>query len=144
MKKYIIIIVIYFVPLFLFSQKHDYNWIAGRYSPSFGMKIDFSNMPFAIQDSLSLAIWMDNSSCAISDKDGNLAFYCNGYRIANAQHEIMQNGNIADGDTLNFDFCPQPGSMIIVPNPKNQNQYYVFTLIYGLNEVEYFHRNQRR
>jgi hypothetical protein len=133
MLKYIYSSIFVFFFLSSYGQKHDYNWIFGRYSPSIGAVLNFSSLPINILDSINIALFMDNSQAAISDKNGNLLFYCNGYRIANSNHQIMINGDIADGDTLNFDFSSVQGSLIIIPNPKNINQYYLFTVIHHIN-----------
>ncbi|MFC4739770.1 T9SS type A sorting domain-containing protein [Flavobacterium ponti] len=61
----------------------------------------------------------------ISDDLGNLLFYTNGVVVWNKNHTVMQNGsalmNIGSYSIVNS---------IIVPNPANNNQYYIFTSFY--------------
>ena len=59
---------------------------------------------------------------AISDKDGHLLMYCNGFNIWNSSSIIMSNGDGLKGNN------GSTMTSLIVPNPGNENQYYVFTL----------------
>ena len=54
---------------------------------------------------------------AISDKDGKLLMYCNGFNIWNSSSNIMSNGDGLKGNN------GATMSSLIVPNPGNQNQY---------------------
>ncbi|MEL6675198.1 MAG: gliding motility-associated C-terminal domain-containing protein [Bacteroidota bacterium] len=56
-------------------------------------------------------------AATISDSCGNLLFYSDGRDVWNASHTVMPNGAIA------ATFCVQP---IIIPNPGNKDQYYLF------------------
>ncbi len=58
----------------------------------------------------------------IADEDGNLLMYCNGFNIWNGNSNIMSNGDGLKGNN------GATMTSLIVPNPGNQNQYYVFTL----------------
>ena len=57
-----------------------------------------------------------------SDPEGQLRFYTDGVTVYGADHEILANGE----DKLGGYFSTQSG--LIVPNPRNENQYYVFTV----------------
>lgn len=58
----------------------------------------------------------------ISNKDGQLLMYCNGFKIWNGSLSIMSNGDGLKGNN------GSTMTSLIVPNPGNNNQYYVFTL----------------
>lgn len=55
-------------------------------------------------------------NATISDSNGNLLFYTNGMKVWNKNHAVMTNGN----------FSQYINSVMIVPNPANANQYYIF------------------
>ncbi len=57
----------------------------------------------------------------ISDSDGNLLMYCNGFNIWNSSANIMSNGDGLKGNN------GSTMTSLIVPNPGNDKQYYVFT-----------------
>ncbi|SMC92292.1 Ig-like domain-containing protein, partial [Moheibacter sediminis] len=64
-----------------------------------------------------------NEGCAsISDDCGNLLFYTDGRRVYNRTHSVMQNGYGLSGNSTSTQ------SAIIVPNPANADQYYIFTI----------------
>ncbi|OJJ16189.1 hypothetical protein BKI52_36095 [marine bacterium AO1-C] len=72
--------------------------------------------------------------CAsISDVAGNLRFYTNGVTVWNWNHERMVNGFGLKGDTSSTQ------SVMIIPQPKNQDLYYIFTLTQGVtgNDLYY-------
>jgi len=71
--------------------------------------------------------------CAvISDASGNLMFYTDGITIWAKNHTIMSNGSNLMGDPSST------MSAVIVPNPGNANQYYVFTpSAYGPSNLYY-------
>ena len=57
-----------------------------------------------------LALDLNVSSCNISDKDGNLLFYYNGCSVANADHEIMENGTEFNPGQDYDNFCRHSSS----------------------------------
>ncbi|AZQ43003.1 T9SS type B sorting domain-containing protein [Nonlabens ponticola] len=64
-----------------------------------------------------------NEGCStISDPDGNLLFYSDGITVWNKEHEVMDNGTSLLGDPSSSQ------SGVIVPVPKNQDLYYIFTI----------------
>ena len=61
--------------------------------------------------------------CAtISDKEGNLLFYTNGLSIYNKVHKKMNPFHQLKGDSSST------SSALIIPLPKKEKQYYVFTI----------------
>jgi len=100
-----------------FSQEYKRAniWYFGKFAG-----LDFnSGSPVALTNSK-----MDTrEGCAsISDEDGNLLFYTNGFSIWNKNHQIMDNGT----GLLGHQSSTQ--SAIIVPLPGSDSLYYVFTV----------------
>lgn len=88
----------------------------------FGGKLglDFStSKPTVIKDG---AINTYEGCATIADASGNLLFYTDGVYVWNAQHQVMPNGNGLGGHAS----ATQSG--VIVPKPKSQNLYYIFTI----------------
>ncbi len=149
MKLKIIIISILFALSYTvgLTQNTDRFWAFGD-----SAAIDFSNLNNPVP---SYSILRSRGTCAsICDSVGNLLFYCGspnvpmwlapnnvnilGY-IVNNNHQIMENGDSLIGSGWYQE-------MIIVPNPGNTNQYYVFTagvlspfngLFYSLVDLSY-------
>ncbi len=110
----------------VFSQnpeaKRSNIWYFGN-----GAGLDFSNgSPISLTDG-QIDSW---ESCAsICDINGNLLFYTDGDTIWNRNHNIMPNGTGLYGNCF-------PGiannsatqGVIIIPQPKSQNIFYVFTV----------------
>ena len=70
-------------------------------------------------------------SAAISDASGNLLFYTDGITAWNANHVVMPNGTGLLGNSSSTQ------SALIVPNPGNANQYYLFATPTGLGAFTY-------
>ena len=75
---------------------------------------------------------LDNSSLqtgegclTISDCDGNLLFYSDGTRVYNREHNKMPNGDSLKGHASSTQ------SGVVVPDPGNPDEYYVFTVDQG-------------
>lgn len=106
-----------------FSQKEGNVWYFGSAGIDFNLGI-----PIALTNSSMNT----NETCAtMSDSNGNLLFYTNGGSlwssigaIWNRNHQIMPNGLLMD--TAGCSSASQ-GCMII-PNPGNNNEYYLFTV----------------
>ncbi|MCZ2102707.1 MAG: T9SS type A sorting domain-containing protein [Chitinophagales bacterium] len=92
-KLYIIVIMLMPVIVVLSQARHDATMVMGYWSNE-----DFKDPILRFRpDSVHLdyeriALDLDFASCNISDKDGNLLFYFNGCSVANAFHEIIENG----------------------------------------------------
>ncbi len=127
MKK-IILFIILVIPFFAQAQFTDRYWTFGD-----SAAIDFRNLNAPIP---AQSVLRARGTCAsICDSAGNLLFYSGsphvdlwehpggtynyGY-IINKNHQIMENG-----DSLASQLGYQ--EMIIVPDPGNANQFYVFT-----------------
>ena len=60
-------------------------------------------------------------SASISDDDGNLLFYSNGINVWGSNHETIKNGTGLFGSTT------VSQSVLILPNPSEEDVYYIFT-----------------
>lgn len=81
--------------------------------------IDFNTIP---PTPLTNSAMDTEEGCAtICDTSGNLLFYTNGEKIWNKNHQIMENGNGLLGHWSSTQ------SSLIVPLPKSDSLYYVFT-----------------
>lgn len=111
-KKILLLFLISFTHIILFGQGENDNWY-------FGVKagVNFStSTPLTLNNSQMIA----NESCGTaSDVNGNLLFYTDSRTIWNRQHQPMQNGTGLLGNS-------SAQQLIIVKNPANTNQYYVF------------------
>ncbi len=89
------------------------NWLFGE-----NCWVDFNGGPI----SMSGGLLHENEGCAaISDQNGDLLLYTNGIVIRGADHQVISNGSGLHGS------LESTSSAIIVPNPDNADQYYVFT-----------------
>jgi hypothetical protein len=101
MKKFLaIFLLILCLPLVVHGQyphdgKRDNIWMFGylNSAPNWGGTcVNFNqNPPNAFY--VSQGINLDVTDASISDTNGNLIFYTNGMHVANANHQIMPNGD---------------------------------------------------
>ncbi len=114
------------------QQGINNNWLMG-YDSEWGLpfgisKVDFfSGVPVMNYDSLEMEF--KHSHANISDSQGNLLFYTNGFYIADASNDTMQNGSGINPSayTTYFDdglYIPQ--SHVIIPKPGSNSIYYMF------------------
>jgi hypothetical protein len=95
-----------------FAQGENDNWYFGNEAA-----VNFSaSSTTALSGSQMIA---HEASGTVSDVNGNLLFYTNSQTIWNRDHQLMQNGTGLQGN-------PSAEQLIIVKNPANINQYFVF------------------
>lgn len=117
------------------GQKWDVNWRLGFdccNTVNGGMNINFeSSIPSANAVNFNMGITPTNAT--ISDYEGNLLFYTNGYYIADVTNDTMMNGsglNPGDFADLYADFGePIIQGNLILPAPDQSNLYYLFHMI---------------
>lgn len=112
MKKFYITFLLS-IPLLLFSQGENNYWYFGQKA---AVNFDGST-PLVPTDSEMEA---EEAVGTVSDANGKLLFYTNGVDIYNRQHQIMQNGSAIGGGI-------STAQLVIVKNPANPKQYYIFT-----------------
>ena len=115
MKRLIIILVLFVIPLGINAQRHANNWLFGeRCGISFN-DCTIGYIPGNIINTLE-------GVASYSDNDGNLILYTNGVNVHNANHTEVKNGASLKGHHS------ATQSAIILPNPQNKDQYYIFTV----------------
>lgn len=127
------------------QNKRDYTWIFGitlisPFHETKGNIMDFNN--HGRIDTLIMYENVADHNAEISDLNGDLLFYFNGCRIVSGTSQLMDNGDsINFGKTWQNDYCGYnwsryPGSQnsIILPDPGNENGYY---LIHKQTELKY-------
>lgn len=134
MKKWLLLISLYLYCFLLSGQNTgiNNNWLLGYGSywghPWGHTLIDFSNgTPSFSYDSLEMDIYI--ASANISDINGNLLFYTNGYYIADATGDTMQNGNNISPTGYYNIFSKGlivSQACLILPRPNNNDTYYFF------------------
>ncbi len=109
-----------------FSQKETNIWYFGH-----NAGLDFNNGdPIALTDG---KLFTTEGCATISDKKGKLLFYTDGKIVYNKSHEIMKNGTGLNGDDSSTN------SALIVPKPKSNRLYYIFTADFqgGVKGLQY-------
>ncbi len=145
MKNSILLLSFLIFTLTSRGQKYDYNWMAGYrgtvlYDTFYHhylatSKLNFDQNPISVSlDSLRFNFARSNS--IISDKDGNLLFYCNGVRIHNALDELIENGDSLAAKDTSYIYKFSTSEIyygvldeqfhLVLPNPMNENVYDLF------------------
>jgi len=113
--KHILLGFLFLSSQMFFAQKEASHWYFGH-----NAGLDFSGGDPIFDTSGSLNTI---EGCAtISDSEGNLLFYTDGTSVWNRRHFIMPTGKGLFGDSSSTQ------SAIIVPNPENDQIYYIFTV----------------
>ncbi|MBK7854921.1 MAG: hypothetical protein IPJ79_08475 [Bacteroidetes bacterium] len=108
------------------------NWILGYgsyWGAAYGHTLmDFnSGAPTITYDSLEMDI--NRTSANISDTNGNILFYTNGYYIADVTGDTMQNGNTISPTGFNLSSpsgLTVPQACLALPQPGSSHLYYLF------------------
>ncbi len=118
-----------------YAQNHDSNWVLGYHGQSYhplqnNIIIDFFTTPPSINGlSLSTGMSFNATDASISDSTGNLLFYSNGIYVADASHNIMENGDSINnvGITHQYDetgLTINQGALIL-PYPGHDSLYMI-------------------
>lgn len=117
MKIFIkILVLILFIDSPIYAQKEINNWYFGNHA---GVSFN-TGSPVPVSDGKLNSI----EGCAVmSDKNtGKLLFYTDGTKIWNANHQVVN----TDIDLMGGPSSTQ--TVLIVPNPANNFEYYIFTV----------------
>jgi len=118
-------VIVFFLLTASYSQNQDNNWyFGGQFSNQSltGPGLDFNNIVATNPTALTNSImdYTEGSAC-MSDSDGNIMFYTSGREVFNRCNTLMVNGTgLAGHSSTMF-------GALIVPNPADGNQYYIFT-----------------
>lgn len=115
MKIVSIQIIILFLSTNLMAQNRANNWALGNY------QLDFSNGQPEVN--FEYADYLNRGIGIISDENGELLFYTDGFSIWNKNHQLMPNGTelIPSGG-------PAVQESLVVPAPGNSQLYYIITV----------------
>ncbi len=123
LKKSILFIVLLACFENSYGQSFFNKWYFGA-----NAGLDFnSGSPVAVTGSANTV----EGTAAISDASGNLLFYSDGITVWNSNHVPMPNGTGLLGNVSSTQ------SALIVPDPGNLNQYYLFAAPTGLGAFTY-------
>jgi PKD repeat protein len=103
------------LPRAAWAQKQGNTWYFGN-----GLGIDFNSGNAEYLGGGNMDAY--EGCAAISDAaTGEILFYTNGIKVWNAEHDVMPNGTGLSADLSSAQ------AAVIVPDPGNANQYYIFT-----------------
>ncbi|APU08818.1 hypothetical protein A5M85_00495 [Cellulophaga lytica] len=112
------------LPLLSFGQTQASNWYFGEGA---GLRFNNDGSVTAVTDG---KLNTTEGCATISDDTGNLLFYTDGIRVFTKDHTIMQNGTGLYGDPSSSQ------SALIVPNQKDINIFYIFTVDTSVFEAD--------
>lgn len=124
MKKTICIIHLLYASVLLFAQRHDNIWVLGYYGQSphpdlGGIFMDFNQDSLLVYD-VDTGMDFNFTDASICDAEGNLLFYTNGIYIADATHDVMENGDSINNAGLTYLYedtgLPVPQGALIETN----------------------------
>ncbi|MBK9727404.1 MAG: T9SS type A sorting domain-containing protein [Saprospiraceae bacterium] len=123
-----------------YSQRYDFNWVfgydGGKGDPRFGTTlVDFNSgnpmVSFAPQG--KMVIFEANAS--ISDKEGNLLYYTNGYDVEDANFKkVLGATNLG---IQYWDGLHEPQGVLFLNNPNSDSSYYLFYINIVLNSPHF-------
>jgi len=109
------------------SQGRNFNWLMGYQSK---IRMTFTDTSYTITPEVRKIPFIDTQG-NISDETGNLLMSSNGYFIANATGDTMQNGSGINPGLFTDDYgptygLPMPYANIILPMPGDTTKYVLF------------------
>jgi len=132
MRVFPLISFILFSNLLMSQNGFGNQWIFGRPGVVFpsGTILDFNENPREIVP-IFKQMELEGSCAIMCDSVGKLLFYSNGCYIANANHQMMMNGDSIGKGFLESSYCNTGGSpltqgIIALPKPGNDRLYYIF------------------
>lgn len=139
MFRFIILVLLFIFSKKFNAQSYDCNWIIGYGGNYIGMESNSGLMQFNFSNKEKIFYPLDdNPICTatgfdvatISNKQGELKFYTDGFHIYNKNHKILKNGeHINPGgfwDGYIGGAYPAQNGTLFLPRPEYQNQYYLF------------------
>lgn len=113
MKKIYLLLLCLSLSTFSFSQKETNNWI-------FGLSnwMDFNTDPVTVDITPNFNFFAERSSVSMSDEEGNLLFYSDGFSIFDKNHGVMLNGIIQANTSVTH-------PIFVIPKPGSDQSYYM-------------------
>ncbi len=124
-----------------FSQRYDFNWVfgydGGKGDPRFGTTVlNFNSgnpkASYISQGKLDISI----ANAAISDENGNLLYYTNGYDV-----EDFNFSKVLGATNLGIKYwngLVSNQGVMFLPDPKNDSLYYLFYINLVLNSPNFY------
>ena len=121
----------WFLCLWAFSdvtaQQYDKVWAVGSYVTTMTFESDSISLGY-LEDSTNFSFVTIGNIC---DSNGNFLFYSNGLAVYNKYGRIMPHGDSLSFPSEYYSLQVPQGmasnqGMVILPNPGNANQYYIF------------------
>jgi|GEM_PF-892786 len=101
---------------FSYSQNQANNWLVGNIGLQFLNDSVVIRHDYAQHESRGAGI--------ISDKNGNLLFYTDGFNVWNRTHTLMPNGS----NVLSVSGSPKLQESVVIPQPGSESIFYIFTV----------------
>jgi gliding motility-associated-like protein len=123
-KTVVLFLFVFLINSTLIAQQGN-NWAFG-----FEAGINFNTEPPSLFQSGSKRYSPPSPtslSSSISDCNGNLLFYSDGYNVWNKDHQIMSNGTLSNIANL------VAQGLILLPFPNDTNKYYLFVSYFKTN-----------
>ncbi len=111
-----VLLIIVSSTLSLYGQKRANHWPFADY------ELNFTNKKVNV--TRAYASRLNRGMGVISDENGNLVMYTDGYSVFNKDHQQMQNGSALMPSTNNT----STQESIIIPKPGSNNIFYIFSV----------------
>lgn len=115
-KRLLLIIIGLFLGSISYAQHYADNWLFGEFGLKFQDDSVIVKLDYAPHQYRGMGI--------ISDKNGNLLFYSDGFSVWNKNHVLMPNGK----SLISATGSPLSQESLIVPKPGSETIYYLFTV----------------
>ena len=137
MRLIIFLLLLIKINNIILSQDQGSNWVLGYHNGindtskicgKMVVKFQHNMNPDVTCSQNDNQLFMNGNQASISDKFGQLLFYFDGYRIANNNHEIIENGdgiNSGKVQELFPDSYPIDKGCLIIPDPEDENKWYI-------------------
>src|SRR5262245_23238873 len=123
MKKVYLIVTFFLLSVGSHAQQQGSVWVSGKKG-----EIDFIS-DGAVSQLRPDRKEISSTSASICDRNGNLLFYTNGFRVFNRLGNILLNGdslNMGEYTYVGYGFNTNPDGAIILPFPGDSERYYLF------------------
>lgn len=113
MKKIYLLLLSLSLTTFIFSQKEANHWIFGVSN-----LMDFNTDPVTVSSTPDFTFFGERNTVSMSDENGNLLFYSDGFTIFDKNHNPMPNGFIQANTSATH-------PIFVIPKPSSDQSYYM-------------------